>query len=224
MKLLNITILLFCSFFLSSCGNYLENKESKQPIDLSKQEKIVLDFKYVKDSVFGARCVSCHQQYNSYQGVLKELPAIRSAVAAGRMPKTGGPLSDSQKHVLANWIAAGAPEMDGSTSQPIPDAILEPTWKSISENITIPKCLVCHNPQGQAKFLDLSSRQIIFLNRNRVFGNGAKLINFEKASDSYLVQIIKDEEEPMPPTWSNISTLSEAEMNIIAKWIELGLP
>ena len=224
MRSLKVIITLLSSLFLSSCGNYLDQKTNEPILNQSAQEKLSSDFSSVKAIVFSVRCVSCHQQYNNYQGVIRELSAIQAAVTSNRMPKTGGPLTDSQKAILSAWITKGAPDQEGNPSEPNLPVALEPTWKSLSENLIFPKCLVCHNPQGQAKFLDLSNRQIIFDNRNRVFGDGSKLIDLEASEKSYLMQILNDDEEPMPPVWSNISRLTQDELKTLNQWLSLGLP
>lgn len=225
MRLLNTLTIIFIFALLPSCGNYL-NKKIIEPTVLNKseQDSLKLDFTTVKEAIFSPKCISCHQQYDNYQSVIRELTAIQSAVASNRMPKSGSPLTDIQKNMLSVWIKNGAPEQAESISQPNIQKPLEPTWKSLSENVIFPKCLVCHNPQGQAKFLDISSRQVIFENRNRIFAGGTKLIDFDNPENSYLIEILKDDEEPMPPIWSNITRLNEDELKNLTKWLSLGLP
>ncbi len=153
-------LFLLIGMTLSSCNNILNQSETplalplKNPVQQDTLNSASLDFEAVKISVFKPRCISCHQQYENYSGVIRELTAIETAIKSNRMPKSGGPLSDNQRSLLSNWIAKGAPEKEGDPSIPIQPVVLEPTWKSISENLIHPKCLVCHNPQGQAKFLD----------------------------------------------------------------------
>jgi uncharacterized membrane protein len=219
----SLTILL-CTMFLSSCGTYLEQKATEPALNQTEKEKLSLGFASVKEIVFSERCVSCHQQYDTYQGVIRELSAIKAAVESNRMPRSGGSLTDSQKAILSAWIEKGAPEQVGNSGEPIAPVKLEPTWKSLSENVIFPKCLVCHNPQGQAKFLDLSSRQIIFDNRYRVFGADSIFIDLDSPEESYLLQILNDDEEPMPPVWSNIPRLTQNELKTLTKWLSLGLP
>lgn len=218
-----LTIILF-GMLLSSCSDYLETKRAGSSINQDAIEKLSSDFTAVNEVVISARCVSCHQQYNSYQGVIRELSQIQAAIKSNRMPKSGGPLTDSQKAILSAWIAKGAPERTGMPSGPNPPTPLEPTWKSVSENIIFPKCLVCHNPRGQAKFVDLSSRQTIFDSRNRVFGNGSKFIDLDIPENSYLLQIVNENEEPMPPIWSNIPRITADELKTFNQWLRLGLP
>jgi uncharacterized membrane protein len=220
------------SLFLSSCGKLLGKGETplvlspKTPesAPLDEQENLSVDFLSVKKAVFLTRCISCHEQYKDYSSVIRKLPAIQAAVKSNRMPKSGGPLTDNQKLILANWIAEGSPETSDGTAEPQLPSILEPTWKSVSENIFVPKCLVCHSSQGQAKFLDLSSRQNIYENRNRLFGQNLKLIDLDMPEKSYLIEILRDEEEPMPPAWSNISRLTEIEIKVLMQWLALGMP
>jgi uncharacterized membrane protein len=224
MQWLKILSMIFVSMFLFSCGTYFEQKIMESKMDQSEQEKLSSDFQSVNQAIFSSRCVSCHQQYSNYQGVIRELSAIQATVVSNRMPKSGGPLTENQKSILFAWIAKGAPDQAGIPSPSNPPVQLEANWKSISENVIFPKCLVCHNPQGQAKFLDLSNRQIIFESRNRVFAGGSKFIDLDAPEKSYLLQILNDDEEPMPPTWSNIPRLTTDELKTLSLWLSLGLP
>ncbi|NJL23880.1 MAG: hypothetical protein HC902_00960 [Calothrix sp. SM1_5_4] len=139
------------------------------------------------------------------------------------MPKTGGPLSNSLKELLKAWVDAGAPEFAGQAPISEPIEIL-PEWNSIYDHIISSRCLVCHNPNGQAKFLDLSTRQAIFSSRDRIFGDGKKLIDFTNPDQSYLIEVTQDEVEPMPPVWSSIRRLNDEEIRVLKQWIRLGLP
>lgn len=223
MKTFKLLIIYSFCILLSSCGNYIDQKNPSRQSPSANQEKQTLDFATVKKLVFEARCVSCHAQYENYSGVVRELTAIQNSVAAGRMPKAGGPLTEAQRSTLDAWISQGAQEKNGETSQPPKVTPLEPRWESIAANIIFPKCLVCHNPQGQAKFLDLSDRQTIFAQRNYDSGGG-KLLDMDNVEDSYLLSVIQDEAEPMPPKQSNIPLLTPEELRALTDWIRLGLP
>ena len=87
----------------------------------------------------------------------------------------------------------------------------------IMQNVFFPKCVRCHNLDGQASFLPLDSYQSFLDNKDYLL-NG-----FEDAKNSYLVQIITDPEEPMPPLWSNIERLNENEINVVVEWIKKDL-
>lgn len=218
--------LLSVLLLVTGCGAAAESKGGGTPpgpVSGPGPAKASADFATVKSQVFAPRCVQCHAQYESYGGVQRELAAIRSAVETNRMPKTGGPLSKEQKDLLFAWIASGAPEKsEGSSETPAP--VLEPKWESVSANIFVPKCQVCHNPNGQAKFLDLSTREALTAAGNREFGDGKKLLDPASPDESYLIEVVLDPEEPMPPTWSNIDRLNAEEVRVLKEWIRLNLP
>lgn len=125
------------------------------------------------------------------------------------------PLPDTKKDFLRRWIDAGLP--NGETPNTPTDAKLVPTYASIDKHILGTKCIQCHNPQGSAKFLDLSSREMIWKERKLLF-------DFDAPEKSYIVQVISDSEEPMPPRWSDLDQVDKEEIEVITKWIGAGLP
>lgn len=219
-KLMNLIILSTFPLLLAACdySNSKALRETPFQVGLGKAD---VTFKTVSEKVLQSNCVACHSNYSNYESVKIELNSILTAVNSDRMPKRGPPLSIADKQLLAAWANAGAP--DFQTEEPKSPIGLEPNWPSISVRLIFPKCLVCHNPQGQAKFLDLSSRQSFFNARNRDFG-GQKLLDFETPNNSYLISIVQDPDEPMPPTKSRIPALTSEEVRILTTWIELGLP
>lgn len=223
MIILNCLNFFLVSILLSSCGYYQSDKTKLEFTGIKQQDISALSFQTIKSTILSPRCISCHQQYNNYESVIVELKSIESSIENNRMPKNSSALSTGQKTLLTEWILIGAPENPGDVTKiPLPKKI-EANWNSINQNIFIPKCLVCHNPNGQANFLNLTSRQEFFKKRNELFGND-KFIDFDQPGNSYLIKITQDNEEPMPPTWSNIESLNTEEVNIILKWISLGLP
>ncbi|CAN5622940.1 hypothetical protein BH10BDE1_BH10BDE1_09460 [soil metagenome] len=216
---------LLSALFLSAC-NYTNDKASAESSNRFSSQKSGPDFASVQKQIFVTSCNECHAQYANYQSVAREIAQIRTSVLSNRMPRRGPPLSDDLKSLLVQWIDNGAPET--LAVQPLPpmnaDAPLEPNWASLSTGLIFPKCLVCHNPKGEAKFLDLSNRQRIFENRDRVFSGGAKLIDFSNVEESYLMQILRDNDEPMPPPKSGIDRPTAVELNIVAEWLRRGLP
>lgn len=210
--------------FLSACGNYLK----QSPIETAEEgeiEKLSSDFESIRTNIFSPRCTTCHQQYDRYESVISELKSIQSAIESDRMPKRGGPLSASQKEILKRWIAKGAPR-NSRTGETPPEKPVGAAWATVSAEIIFPKCTVCHSPNGQAKFLDLSSRQSIFSQRNKVYEGGAKLIDFDNPEKSYLIALVTDPTDPMPPPppFSNISRLTAEQVSLLTEWIALGLP
>lgn len=219
-----ILISLLIALNLASCGNYEESKGFIESAVIGLDTTKAISFADVKAEIFSAKCTSCHIQYEQYSGVVRDLAAIRSAVDSNRMPKNSAPLSGAQKALLFAWMDAGAPDtVDGGNTDPTLGDELAPTWASLSQNIFYPKCTACHNPNGQASFLDLSTRQAWFEARDRDFG-GITLLDFENPGDSYVVEVINDPYEPMPPVWSNIPVLSGEEKDAIIEWIRRGLP
>ncbi len=208
-----------------ACGAEHNVGSTESDLGLGKGGTTNLRFSDIKENILKPNgCINCHGQYNNYLSVKSELDRILAEVETNNMPKDRAPLTENEKLALREWINAGAPE---DVDQPPPIDILEPTWASISDKIIFPKCTQCHNQQGEASFLDLSSRQNIFNVRNRkYFGNNGevKLIDFDNPDTSYLIQIIEDPEEPMPPSYTNLGRLSEEEVNVLKQWIILGLP
>ncbi len=224
-KLFSLAV--FAGLVLSSCNYRVEKSSGGSAASSQDKSAGSIDFKEIKERIFAPKCISCHGQYESYSNVKFELSSIRAQVLIDRMPKSGGPLTLELKALLSAWSDAGAPET--LASAPIDSKLprdLQPNYDSISLVILGPKCTACHNPQGQAKFLDLSSRLAIFSQRTRVFGPGAgqKLIDFDKPEDSYLLKVVNDPVEPMPPTWSGLPRLTGSEVQVIQDWIRLGLP
>jgi hypothetical protein len=200
----------------TSCGNSLEFKESPIPPNIGQFKGIAISFDNIKEKILGPQCIQCHVAYNDYQIVFSDKDKILNAVLKGTMPKNAPALSDDLKSLLSAWVRSGAPL--GGGKEPLPPTELEPTWDSLSKKVFFPKCVQCHNPNGQAKFMDLSTRQRFFEERDYL------LNNFEDVENSFLVEILRDTEEPMPPRYSNLEMLSEEEVKVIIKWVENGLP
>lgn len=213
-------LLVVTSALLLGACNYNNSKALSELPFQTDVEKAGVTFKTISERVLGPNCISCHSNYSNFGSVKKEIASIQTAINSDRMPKRGPPLTAEEKQLLAQWINLGAPL---ETSAPVLVRPLQPDWDSISVNLVFPKCLVCHNPDGQAKFVDLSTRQAFFSSRDRLFG-GQKLLDFENPSESYLVSIVQDPSEPMPPPVSRIPQLTADEIAVLTKWIELGLP
>jgi len=212
-------ILILPMFLMVACGNSVDFKESPIPNfegrgSVSPEE---LNFDNLNTKIFTAHCTQCHVGYNDYQAVFEDKDKILSAVLKGTMPKNAPALNDELKLLLASWVRAGAPEGSSVNAPPVVTE-LGPTWESLSRRVFFPKCVQCHNPQGQAKFLDLSTRQSFFENRVGLLGN------FENAETSYLVEVLQDTIEPMPPTFSGLERLTDEEIQIVIEWIKQGLP
>lgn len=230
-KLNKLLLSVFSTLTLVSCGNSFEFKEGPADdftgrFNFSASE---LTFENISKRILNNKinnsksCNECHIGYKDYSFVASESERekILSAVLEERMPKNQPALSDELKALLTAWVDAGAPLDDGTTNtQPIEpiEEELEATWASLSREVFFPKCVQCHNPNGQAKFLDLSTRQKFFEQRKEL------LNNLENAESSFLIEVITDPVEPMPPVSSGLERLTDEEVKIVIEWIEKGLP
>lgn len=163
-----------------------------------------IDFEVIKQEILEPQCVQCHPAYSNYNNVKADLAAIQRSIETDRMPKDAPALEGNLKLLLAEWISLGAP------SKVIPKPIaLAPNWKSLSEKVFFPKCAQCHNPAGQAAFLDLSTYEAL------------KALPIDV---DYLFEVITDPEQPMPPTWSNIAPVEAKQLEVMMQWFEQDLP
>lgn len=201
---------------LISCGNKTELKEEIPSFALNRFPVEELNFETVKTSIFEKSCTQCHPGYSDYNTVKADAQKILDQVLTNRMPKDASALSDDLKAILNAWVRAGSPR-GGDNEDNVPNE-LESTWDSLSKKIFFPKCVSCHNANGQANFLELADRQDFFDNREYL------LNNFEDVENSYLIEVISDPDEPMPPFWSPFTQLTKEEIAIVKEWIEKGLP
>ncbi len=206
-----LTLLLSTLFY--SCGNSQEFKEAPLSPIINNLETTT--FEDVKAEVFEASCIQCHSTYDQYDVISSDLDAITNSIRSLRMPKNGS-LTSQQMDVFNKWISAGAPGPT-TTVAPQKPIELEATYESVNQLIFAKRCTVCHSPQGQVPFLDLSSRFAIFEQRNY-------LLDFENPDRSYLLEVIQDPFEPMPPKDSPFEQLSDKEIKVLQRWIGLGMP
>lgn len=206
MRLQLWSILIF-STGLIACGktSNLKFKESElrsleTPVNFSTLRKLVLN----------SNCISCHSGYKNYSEVEANAEKILASVESGRMPKNAPSLGEEEIDFIRRWIEAGKPEGE-SESKPSSEG------EKIFAEILGPKCVQCHNPNGEARFLDLSSRQVIWEKRSEI-------LNFDAPEKSYLVEVITDPVEPMPPPYSKLERLTPEEVKRITDWISRGLP
>jgi len=211
--------LFFILIILSvSCGNYTDLKTEPDQTSISALPLEALNFENIKTSVLNESCLQCHKAYENYNAVKGDIDKILAQIGSDQMPLNMAPLKDEQKNLLRAWKLAGTPFDSDDTDSTPTEPELEPLWESVSVKIIFPKCVSCHNPNGQASFLDLSTRQSFFDNRDYL------LNNFEDVENSYLIEVITDPDEPMPPKWSSFEQLNEKEISTLIEWIQKGLP
>ncbi len=219
--MLNSFIMYLSLFLLAfSCGQRSALEFS--PGTKSTESLTALEFETVQKQVFTNSCSYCHSQYKTFEGVRLEVEQIKDSIEHFRMPKNSG-LSQNKRNLLLGWIAVGAPEFKNDLPGSYVPPVKEATWKSLSQNIIVPKCVICHNPDGQARLLDLSSKEAVLAAKDRLFGD-KKLLDTASPKDSYLLEVLNDPVEPMPPITSNLPRLNVDDISLVEKWIELNLP
>lgn len=211
MKLMTLIIL---ALTLASCGDYYEAKEDGFDVTNVNELNGEINFDKIKNEILTPHCIKCHKGYDDYQNVKNDISKIERAIRTGTMPKNDEPLSTKKHELVLGWIKGGMKQ--GNIISP-PNNSDEVIFSNIANKILYPKCVFCHSQDGQASFLDLSNRQSIFEARNG-------LLDFDDPDASYLLEVVKDEQEPMPPSWSGIEKLNKNEIDLLKEWIKRGIP
>lgn len=219
-------LLLFLPLFIFlGCGSVLNSEHTAGATDTNgnaAESVNKISFSEIRTKILAPQCIQCHVQYGDYDFVKKDVSAILSSVQQGRMPKNSSPLSAELQLLLKQWSDAGAPNeivADTPVTEPINNNELQATWDSLYKNIFVPKCVICHNPTGQAPWVDVSSRK-------GMASTLIKHLDFKVPENSKLILRLSDPEEPMPPLPpdSNIPQLTKAEINVVIDWIKAGIP
>ncbi|MAE72971.1 MAG: hypothetical protein CL675_02665 [Bdellovibrionaceae bacterium] len=177
-------------------------------------------FEEVSQKVLGPSCVECHSSYSNYRVVRADLNQIMESIREGRMPKRAPALEGASLALLEEWVGNGAPQFtrNDPPSDDAPKPVeLAPNYQSVALNIFGARCTTCHSPTGRVDFLDFSTRLSVMQNASEMF-------DFENPEQSYMLEVIQDPLEPMPPLDSGIPQLTEEEIAVLQEWIRLGLP
>jgi hypothetical protein len=198
------------------------------------------EFVFEKDvlPVLQAKCIRCHGEKVqkaeldlSRQSGINKGSSSGQVVVAGKPddslllevlhdglmppPKNGEPLTPAEVEILQQWIQTGAHFAR-------PNSVSEPavTEREISQ-IMLLRCAVCHNGSLQEGGLDLRSRGAMLKG-----GKSGPAINLEKPADSLLLKKIHAGEMPPLRRLASVSikVIEKAEVELVAKWIELGAP
>jgi hypothetical protein len=203
-------------------------------------EEKLIGFSQIKTEILKSyNCVSCHSQFNDYATVRRSIGSIVSLVSSNKMPfpKRKGqeiiPVSDEHKNLLLKWVAQGTPEFEDIPAKELPLVELQPTWESLRNNVIGPKCILCHNSFGPRAPTDMATYKAI----QAWFKKSPSLFNFEDPEQSHFIGSIigrvDDDEfffDTMPFNNSSddiqgsVPAVTEDELNVIRKWIELKLP
>jgi mono/diheme cytochrome c family protein len=236
---IGIMVLLQCQLSCSSKSSPLFYSEGKDPLQMSAEEKALLDFNIVYQNVLRPKCVSCHGNaggvnLETYENTYKNLAAIQDSVfSKGSMPKNGS-LNSQEKRILWNWLEMRAPadpspqnspepfpqNSPNPTPNPIPPdnsgpTSLVPTYESIYQNIFVSKCLDCHAPNKEAK-------NILLTKENLLNSPLELVIKGDPDNSGLMIAIERKDLKRMPPASEGYSPLGEKEISTIRTWIEKG--
>ena len=234
-------------FGLVSC-NYNVIKDPQAYAAQRGQGSIILSdttpigWNLIKSSIMKS-CENCHvghtaPELSSLITVQQSLNKVRTAIHENKMPPTKNGyqvLSDCQKAILDSWIQQGAPEISSTrvgdlapcktgATKPIDNVANTPieklplTYQTLVVKILQPKCLKCHNPDGE----DIEAAGILFypygeiIKRKQLWGDSSK--------KSKLVRTItRSDEDVMPPPEEN-NPLTPQEVDFVIRWIDSGKP
>ncbi len=90
-------------------------------------------------------------------------------------------------------------------------------FKSDVRTIFSGRCIKCHNQTKSEGSLDLSTRESLLKG-----GDSGSVIEIGQPDESYLIQLVKHDEEPTMPAEG--ARLDDRQIDRIARWIELGTP
>lgn len=232
-----LSILLLTVVFVSGCSfdriNYVqvptENKNEKAGLGNSK-----IDFTWIKSNVFQVgQCLKCHGA-----GKAIDLSTYTTAMAAigrdgnkliqpgdyqnsklyvevesGRMPRGGPKLSEDLIYSLAVWINMGAFENGVKKEDPIdkpeePGEVVELNFDFLKKKIFDPKCNTCHGPDGEAFYVDLTTREEVL-----------RRVNLAEPDKSRIYKAVFSGRMPQGGP-----RMPDDEIAMILKWIETGAP
>ena len=186
------------------------------------------------------QCIQCHSHFNEFAVVKEQLGSIFGLVMEDKMPfpKRKGlpvtPLEKPLKDLLVQWVNAGAPYSELNPKGPDYSSDLKPNWISLRNNIFGPKCIKCHNSYGSrgVGFME-NYDELLKWNESR------KIFDFENPNNSRFIGGLLGRVNPennefffdkMPlniaadDVLTDIPELTEEEIQVVEKWIELKLP
>jgi uncharacterized membrane protein len=93
---------------------------------------------------------------------------------------------------------------------------LEPTFKSLRENLIEPKCIECHSAGGEAELTPLATREDLV-------DSPLEIVIPGNPDDSALMIVLRPgARKPMPPPDSGVAPVSEEDLKVIEEWIRSG--
>lgn len=218
---MRVWMAVFLPILLTACSYHLNKESAATTGDVPSFSQGQLSYAIVNQYVFTPKCVQCHGHsggvnLETFAAVTQNLTAVEGAVRSGSMPKAPAPpLTANEAQLLADWIAAGAPEQASGGGTVPPPPALEPKFSSIHDQVFAKKCLLCHNGAGSAKDVPLDTAQDLLTSPDDLVLPG-------DPDNSYLAIVISPgARRPMPPPRSGL-TLTNDEVNVIKEWIKNG--
>lgn len=230
-------MLLLCRFFILSTCLILFHSISFSSSALQEEPVKQIDFHKQILPILKTKCLACHGENSPQSGlrlttienILKggdsgfvvvwgssqESPLFQ-AIHSGSMPLDGNQLSDSQIHLIGQWI-------DQKTS--ISDQVSRPEEKiteiDVMPSILHRRCAACHGRRKQEGGFDVRTRTSLL--KGGISGPAIVQGNPEK---SLLLQRIISGEMPPPESQAayTIRPVTTEELMRIRRWIASGAP
>ena len=201
---------------LLSC-QYNKTNSSQQGTDNNKFDiNAFIDTTLVKTSVLTS-CSQCHSGKTqptliSDSDLRSHISLIQSEINSNAMPPNN-PLSDCQKDILNKWADLGTPDtsniqvsslpscMSGLPIQPVEPPLTEQfiTTQTVLKT-SLRTCVSCHKKQKPILISD---------------------DDYKNHIEDILSEI---QDKAMPPEDSNLPALTECEVAILNKWVDLNMP
>ncbi len=210
---------LFTLVVLSSCNYHTDLRQAEVMTDGNY-------YAFIRRNVIDAKCMSCHftgakvMDLSTYAALMNpkvvvpfhaDQSPLWMDIEAGKMPKNGAHLGESDCDLIRDWINMGAPE---GVVIPPPADPPQPNWAWLNKNIFTPRCLSCHTgtkPKGGTSFesyQDLIDSQGAFTTP----------ITAGAPDQSGVYSQVADKK--MPP--ENAPKLNPDELKAIYDWISAG--
>jgi len=205
--------------FLSTSLSCQYNKTNTLPNDASNNKldtNAFIDNALIRTSVLTS-CSQCHSGKTqptliSDNDFRSHISLIQSAVNSNAMPPNK-PLSDCQKDILNKWADLGTPDtsniqvsslpscMSGLPIQPIEPPLTEQfiTTQTVLKT-SLRTCVSCHKKQKPILISD---------------------DDYKNHIEDILSEI---QDKAMPPEDSSLPALTECEVAILNKWVDLNMP
>lgn len=240
-KCFSLFALLSAALVLNACNNYnlLQDSQVLSGTQTGLGEEALISTEIVQRTTLSS-CQHCHSGLkqpilNSKATVLASLGKVQSEVFSEQMPpRSSGykAVTECEKEILKKWVELGTPDTSNvkvsslpgcanSTPKPpesIPISQMPLDYQTLATKILQPKCLNCHNPDG-----DPDAQDILLFPYSEL-ASKPTLLGTSSAQSKLVRMVTRTDEERMPPPESNIPALTSEEIDFLKKWIDAGHP